>query len=202
MRTGPQQPPGHRCSQRRRHQGLTLLELLIALVILALLLGLGVPSFSSLLAENRGRAAMSQMRALFAFARQQALTTGQRTTVCAVRRDGRCIRDWLADHEIVVFVDIDENRRLDASDRLLRRIAWPVTQAELSWRASLGRPQLTFEPSGATWQNGTLFYCPSSRDARHARALVISQTGRSYMPGDSNGDGIREDRSGNNLTCS
>jgi len=197
MRPGFQQRHRHKHHQR----GLTLLELLIALMILALLLGLGVPTFSDLLAENRARAAMGQMRALFAFARQQALTTGQRTTLCAVRRDGRCQRDWMADHDIVVFVDANGDRRLDASERLLRRIAWPVTRAELSWRASLGRPQLTFEASGATWQNGTLFYCPANDDARHARALVISQTGRSYMPGDSNGDGIREDRQGNNLSC-
>jgi type IV fimbrial biogenesis protein FimT len=185
----------------RARRGFTLIELLIVVLLISIFVGLGLPSLKHLLAESRGKAAIGQMRALFAFARQQALTGGEATTLCAVEHSGRCVRDWTAGHEIAVFIDRNADRRLDSGDRLLRRVAWPVVDAELSWRASLGRSYLSFESTGATWQNGTLYYCPRSRDPRHARALVISQTGRSYLPGDSNGDGIREDRSGRNLEC-
>jgi hypothetical protein len=92
-------------------------------------------------------------------------------------------------------------RRAGGHEPLLRELRWPLRGGELSWRASLARGYIEFEDSGATWQNGTLYYCPDSRDARHARALVLSHSGRSYLTVDSNGDGIREDRRGRNLRC-
>jgi len=181
--------------------GFTMIELLLAVVILAILLASAGPAFSRYLAETRARAAMSHMQTLFAYARFEAVHTGRRTTLCALDTSGRCSRDWNAGHAVSVFHDRNENRRLDNSETVRRSVQWPIRQSRLSWRASLAATHLTFDSFGSTWQNGTLIYCPRSGDARLARALVISQTGRSYLTRDRNGDGIREDRHGVNLVC-
>ena len=104
-------------------------------------------------------------------------------------------------HVIELFLDTNGNRRRDADEAVLRSLRWPLAHGELSWRASLARPYLVFEETGGTWQNGTLYYCPMNRDARFARALVISHSGRGYLAVDRNGDGLREDRAGRNLSC-
>ena len=184
-----------------RVSGFTMIELLSALVILAILLATAGPAFNRYLADTRARSAMAHMQTLFAYARFEAVHSGRRTTLCAVNATGLCARDWNADHAVSVFHDRNENRRLDSNEDVKRSVQWPIRQGRLSWRASLAATHLTFDSLGATWQNGTLIYCPRIGDARLARALVISQTGRSYLSRDRDGDGIREDRNGVNLVC-
>ena len=179
----------------------TLLELLLVLSIVAIALGLTGPGMAKLLSQFRSQAAMEGIVSLLALARQEAILRNHPVTVCAARDDGRCERDWSKDNAITAFIDSNEDGRLSPGETVLRQISWPLENAELSWRASLGRRYLRFEVQGGTWQNGTLYYCPGSRDARQARALVLSHSGRAYLPGDSNGDGIREDRAGRNLRC-
>gem|GEM_PF-3690912 len=171
------------------------------LLVLGITLPMVGPSFSKRIADLRSEAALRQIVTLLAEARQEALLMGRPVTVCAIDTTGNCNRVWGEGHRIVVFRDKDKDRKPGAGDSVLREITWPMEQAELSWRASLARPYLVFEETGGTWQNGTLYYCPASRDARQARALVLSHSGRSYLTVDSNGDGLREDRKGKNLRC-
>ncbi|WP_439100715.1 GspH/FimT family pseudopilin [Congregibacter sp.] len=185
----------------RPHYGFTLIELLIITTILSITLGLTAAPLAKRIDELRSASAMRHLASLFSLARQEALLRQEAITVCALNTAKRCHRQWTDSHSIAVFIDSNNNRRLDVNDQLIRAIQWPLTGAELSWRASLARNHLRFEPNGGTWQNGTLYYCPKSRDARQARALVISHSGRNYLPSDSNGDGIREDRQGRNLRC-
>ncbi|MEO0436029.1 MAG: GspH/FimT family protein [Pseudomonadota bacterium] len=149
----------------------------------------------------RSYAAMQGLNSLLALARQEAILRNRPITVCGVDSAGNCTRNWNSEHVITVFEDGNRDGKPSADEEVLREMRWAMIGAELSWRASLARRYLRFEAHGGTWQNGTLYYCPTSRDAREARALVMSHSGRSYMPGDSTGDGIREDRTGRNLRC-
>jgi type IV fimbrial biogenesis protein FimT len=188
-------------ADRGSQRAFTLIELLIVCACLAITLQITAAPFADAIADARSASAMRHLSSLLNYARQEAVLRGTPVTVCALTPTGRCSRDWLDDHRIAVFVDGDSNRRLGSQERILRELRWPLENGELSWRASLARSYIEFENNGATWQNGTLYYCPASRDARQARALVLSQSGRSYLPGDSNEDGIREDRNGRNLRC-
>lgn len=193
--------PTSPCSVLYPNRGFTLLELLLVLSIVAIILPMGIGGFSSTLTDLRSATAMRHMASMFSYGRHHALTSNQNTTLCALDESGKCIRNWQSNSAISLFIDSNRNRRFEKGERLLRQIRWPLQDGELSWRASLARPFIEFYGVGKTWQNGTLFYCPANRDARHARALVLSHSGRSYLPGDSNGDGIREDRQGKNLRC-
>lgn len=182
-------------------RGFTLIELLLLVAVIAITLPMAGAVFQERLAEYRSASAMAHVRTVFAVAREQAVMTGKTVTVCALTASGRCSRDWQHPGTIAAFVDTNGDHRYASGDRLIRQIQWPLKTGELSWRASLARNYIDFESNGGTWQNGTLYYCPESRDARAARALVLSHSGRSYLPGDSNDDGIREDRLGRNLRC-
>lgn len=181
--------------------GLTLIELLLVAVMLGIALQMTLPGFARRADDLRSAMALRHLSSLLAYARYEALLRERSITVCAVDSDGRCQRDWSSRHRIEVFMDDNANRQRDSNELVLRSVTWPLERGTLSWRASLGRNYLRFAASGSTWQNGTLYYCPDSRDRRFARALVVSQSGRSYLTVDSDGNGIREDRSGRDLTC-
>ena len=181
--------------------GFTLIELMIALAILSLLGFLFAGAYQETIQRQRSFQAIATFKTLFQFARHNAVYTQQATTVCALEADHRCSRDWGQDREIAVFVDRNNNRQLDAADTALKRLHWPAQKGLIRWRASLGRAYVVFLGEGNTWQNGTLYYCPPNLKPRYAAALVLSHSGRSYVPGDGDGDGIEEDRQGNNLHC-
>lgn len=181
--------------------GFTLAELLVTLAIITTGLLVVVPSFSRIVADAHSRSAMHHMMSIFAFARFSAVTRGETVTLCAIDSNAACSRDWTGEHRISVYVDQNENRQLDHDEPLLRQVQWPLANGEIRWRASLGRRYIRFRSDGASWQNGTLYYCDNTRDPRHARALVLSQSGRAYLAADKNNDGIREDRLGRNLSC-
>lgn len=61
----------------RRATGFTLLELVIALAIVAILTAMSVPTFASLVARQRLQAAVQNLRADIALARQEAGRRGQ-----------------------------------------------------------------------------------------------------------------------------
>lgn len=188
-------------ARNQTQQGFTLIELLIVMAVVAISLGLTASPFSSAIADVRSAAAMRHIGTVFKLARQEALLRGRTVTVCALNSEQHCVRSWTSESTITVFLDQNNNRQRDATEPSIRELRWPLSDGEISWRASLARPYINFETTGGTWQNGTLYYCPKNRDARFARALVLSQSGRAYLPGDSNSDGIREDRSGKNLRC-
>ncbi|WP_407348116.1 GspH/FimT family pseudopilin [Congregibacter variabilis] len=185
----------------RLKQGFTLLQILIGISVASIMISLAMPPYAFVMAESESKAALSRARSLFALARQTALLMGEPVTICAIDQQNLCSNDWTAQHSLVVFVDADADQVLDQNEEALRNFGGINSQGILKWRASLGRRHLTFEPSGGTWQNGTLIYCPKNQDSRHARALIISHTGRSYVTRDTDGDGIREDRRGHNIDC-
>lgn len=63
-------------------RGFTLAELLVVLTVLGILLGIGIPSFRSLLEQNRATSAANQLQASLQFARSTAIAQGRPVTIC------------------------------------------------------------------------------------------------------------------------
>jgi len=183
------------------HRGTSLIELVVTILILAILVSAVPPSFANLTQKEHTRQALQTFRSIFQFARNHAIYSSQATTVCAINKDGKCIRQWQGSTSIVVFLDRTKNRKVDEGDEVLRSINWPSGEGTIRWRSALGRPYITFLQMGNTWQNGTLYYCPPDNNARYANALVVNQGGRAYTPGDRGNDGINENRMGQNIEC-
>jgi type IV fimbrial biogenesis protein FimT len=100
----------------------------------------------------------------------------------------------------LVFVDTNRNRRRDGNEELIAYST--LTESGLiRWRASGARNYLRYRPDGGIKEWGTFEYCPRNREARYARQIIISSTGRPRSAVDSNGDGIVEDRNGDPARC-
>jgi type IV fimbrial biogenesis protein FimT len=132
-------------------------------------------------------------------ARQTAVLEREDVTVCGTVDGRQCSATWRA-QPTLLFIDRNANRALDAGERLLALSRLTDTGA-IDWRGSNGRRYVRFRPGGGVKEFGTFVYCPPDGDARHARALVLSATGRPRATRDSNGDGIAEDAYGAPLSC-
>lgn len=102
----------------RQWRGHTLLELLAVLAIAALLMSLGLPALTELLARQRLRATATDLFSAIELTRVQAMARGRRVLLMPADTGGSDWRQgWL------VFVDRNNNLAYDGGDELLQRQA-------------------------------------------------------------------------------
>ena len=82
----------HGRSPRRTVTGFTLTELAITMSVAAILLAVAVPSFSSLIANQRAKAVASELYAALSETRSAAITLNQNVTVSA--KTGGWAKGW------------------------------------------------------------------------------------------------------------
>lgn len=182
----------------QKNRGFSLLELMIAVVVTAILISTALPSFTSFVSSQERRGALHDLLGVFAFARQHAVMNGAIVTVCPLDTINTCGKDW--NGEIHAFLDPDNTRKLSANAALLRTIS-PSGNGRLVIR-SLQRSFFQFRPTGFVHSDlGNVTWCPKSRDASLAGQIIISRGGRVRVARDTDNDGIPEDSRGRPIRC-
>lgn len=78
-----------------RHQsGFTLVELIVTMSVLAVLLGIGVPSFQATIQGNRITTTANDLVAALQFARSEAVRRGVNVTLCSSNNQTSCSGTW------------------------------------------------------------------------------------------------------------
>lgn len=157
-----------------RMNAFTLIELIAAIALLAILTGLAVPAFTDLAQKQRLDATANELVAHLNLARLHAVTRREVTLMCP-SSDGIGCNDrnrW--ENGWIVFRDPDRNRRIDAESDLLR-VGNPMKGILID---SAGRFRVRYQPDGsAGGSNLTLKICDRVRPER-ARAVIVSNPGR------------------------
>ncbi|MES3009122.1 MAG: GspH/FimT family pseudopilin [Pseudomonadota bacterium] len=180
--------------------GFTLPELITTLAIVGILSSLATPGLQALTEQKQGDTTLRALADHLALARSSAASYGQTVTFCRSADGLTCSGSW-SDGSIV-FTDRNADRQINQDDLLLRSQLTVQLQGNIEWRAFQNRQYLQIEATGfMRYQSGNFTYCPQDGDARNARQLIVNSTGRARYAEDSNGDGIREDSSGNALAC-
>ena len=76
-----------------------------------------------------------------------------------------------------------------------------LTVSELPPKSYTVSSTYSWVPDGSVAEYGNFTYCPPNNDARHARQLILSMSGRPRAALDTNGDGIVEDANDKPLRC-
>lgn len=178
--------------------GLTLIELLTTIAIVALLAVVAVPSFKGMTTNNRMVSAINELVADLQYARSEAIKRGRTITLCAANnRFNNCASSsdwsngWLVRDAAGTPKVLRIHEALDGGDTL--------SETDLVSGDTAG--VIAFSRNGFSRNARTLVICPPDTDARKARAVNISTTGRVHTAWDSNEDGIVEGRDGNNISC-
>ncbi len=123
----------------RQSSGFTLLELVVAVAILAILLTIGIPSFSTFIDSSQRRAVSEALASSVKVARSEAITRGVNTTLCRRNDAGTACDngdDWGAGW-IVVPSGADPVR------------VWDAVPDSFSLSVSGASQSLTFTPEGS-----------------------------------------------------
>lgn len=158
-----------------RCRGFTLWELLAALAVMAIALGLGLPSFERLRLDIERTTAVNAFVAAVQLARSEAAKRARPVVVCKTVDFERCGGSEIRyDAGFMVFVNEDDARpaQRSAYEPLLRAF----TPAQ-GLRISANRELFEFRPFRRRSTNGTVTFC-DRRGESEARAVIVSYTGR------------------------
>jgi type IV fimbrial biogenesis protein FimT len=158
-----------------RSHGVTLIELMITLSILAILATLAGPSFTDARYNAQRTAEVNGFLHGLFLARSEAIKRGQVVTMCKSIDGSTCADSdaaWAEGWMVFVNTDRDAQPQRDVGeDVLLVHAAWPTGTINSN------RQSYSFRPFQQAVINGTLVFC-DPRGSAHARAIIISHTGR------------------------
>ena len=152
----------------------TLIELMLAIAVLAILLSLAVPAMHDFQQRQKVISAANELVAHINFARTHAVTRQELTVVCP-SMDGRsCSNENRWEYGWMIFRDPDRSGEPDHTDDILR-IGAGMDGLQID---SAGRTRIRYQPEGsAGGSNLTIKLCdPGNPD--HARAIIVSNPGR------------------------
>ena len=177
-----------RMSPRGPVSGLTLIELMIVLVVLAMTLSLGMPLFQNVLHSNRLQAESSRFLGAINLARSEAVMRNLPVSICPstmaatghAKCSGTYADGWIvfsnADKDKVVDKGIDEVlqvfERLPPGYRLTNK-SGTTAAFEL----------INYLPDGSSHSNRTLLFCPPQRTSMRSLSIVINIVGRARLTG-------------------
>jgi len=121
----------------RRQRGFTLIELIITMSLMAILVGMGAPSFMTSIRENRNLTAANVMLSAVSAARSEALRRGATVTLCPSADGATCSANW-ADGWLIL---LDKNSG----------VAAPDVDKILQVGAALNETTAAQTPAGSTW---------------------------------------------------
>ena len=185
-----------------KYKGITLIELLISLSILAMLIAIVLPNYGAFLAKQRANNEIRQLQRLLLLARNHAIHNENFVTVCPLDNTGECQSEW---HKaLYAFHDFNKNKRLEREqgEYMIKQKA-PIPTID-TLRYAAGRTALVYGPTGrlVVWGgNGTFKYCPGDYESL-ARGIIVSVTGKSYLTYDIDNDGQEENRRYAHIVCS
>ncbi|MBS4038768.1 MAG: GspH/FimT family pseudopilin [Hydrogenophaga sp.] len=195
----------------RFQAGLTLIEVLAAVLVLGVIVALGGPSFAVFVQNTRVESRTSAVLQVVNQARAEATAQRRPVSVCGSLNGLACSNDAAAwSTRVISFVDCNGNGTLDAP------VAAPACSDRLLFDIENGSPGVTTAVNGFNNNRfgfntqgfllnpttGTIRFC-DGRGATAARAWVMSATGRLTAATDTNNpaDGVVNDHATNNIAC-
>jgi type IV fimbrial biogenesis protein FimT len=159
-----------------RHAGFTLIELVVALLVLGITLGLAAPAFSALMERSRAQTVFHGLTASLAGARMAAVRLNRPVTVCPTLDGLHCRRDLVWDDGWMTYIDAGRADHPSGTEAVIRREG--PSDARIAVRGSSGRHRVRFQPSGwASGANISLRVC--SRQANKLLGeVVVNNAGR------------------------
>lgn len=179
----------------QNQRGFTLVELMVTLAIAAILLGLAVPSFKSMIQSNAMSSTVNTFLADMRFARSEAIRRGGSVVLC--RSDApeastpKCAtgsgdNGWVSGW--IIFQDNDGDKKYDASETLLRVQAPVNTLDSIMVSGSKTVNAFDFVSTGrlANLSSGavTLTFGGTQYANEVRRTVCVSVSGRARVAGD------------------
>lgn len=157
-------------------RGFTLVEMMVAVAVLAIMLAIGMPAFGGLIDNQRMDSSVATLLRSIHYTRSEAIRRNRHVVMAPI--DGKWDTGW------VIFIDDDNDGAHDAEEVLLReeRLGSATTirtNANIMTYVRYNR-QGESELLNGGFQSGTFSFCPNRAGAR-GRQLIINRVGRARV---------------------
>lgn len=159
-----------------RNTGFTLIELMVAVAVLAILTALALPSFQGTLRSNRIATTTNELLASISMARSEAIRSTHGGGVCT-STDGKACDDGAWNAGWLVWTDSNGNEELDDSEPVIRYVQ-PKSKLSMSGSATL----IAFDSRGRSASGEQeISLQPEGDVTEPARCLHISPAGQTRI---------------------
>ena len=160
---------------KRHAAGFSILELMVALTVLGILLGVGIPAFRATVENNRLVSANNEFISALNYTRSEALKRSNPVSLCASTNGTTCAgsTNWTTGY--IAFGDTNANGNLDGAETVLQ--AWPATQTNLTLNSTT-RTFVRYASTGVSSGTETFSLLKPGCTGDKARQITISVTGR------------------------
>ena len=180
--------------------GVTIIELAVTLVVLAVLVAVAVPAFTRLLLDTDRATVLSELTAALNLARTEALGRGLPVVVCRSSDAATCgSGSWEEGWLVFVNDDNDSPPVVDGGEEILKVRQESQPAYSLVPVANYAN-FITYRADGSVNNLGRITYC-DRRGVAEARALLVNRAGRVRVSRDTDDDGIDEDEAGSDVVC-
>lgn len=178
--------------KQHKESGFTLLELLIVVTIVGILGMLAVPSYRTLMLNNRLATATNDLLADLALARSESSRLGKRVTLCISANGTSCDSGSAWQSGRIIFVDESTSGTVgavDSGEAVLRvtpadaQSSVTITPAGFTNSAGAAISNyIQYRPTGAlnSTATGTFTLC-DDRSGSFGRTIEVSPTGRASL---------------------
>lgn len=156
-------------SDYRRAQGFTLVELMVTLAVSAILVGVGVPAFDTVMLNNKLRSYSTTLAASVQLARSEAAKRKTVVTMC-VSTDGALCTDGTWEQGWILLSDgkvLKQFQALASEYKIMETTAKAIS--------------IDFEPTGMIDEPKLLKVCRYEPVSTHEREVTISALGRTSV---------------------
>ena len=170
-------------------QGFTLLQLVIALAILAILTSIAVPGMELLVQASRVQTEAHRLMTSIVLTRNEAVKRNSPVSMCpsSMALTGKPVCDGIFADGWIVFSNRDRDRVVDAGEDEVIRI-FPALPAGLTITNRKGTipasETITYRADGSSGRNRTFLLCPPSGSKAKSRSIVMNIVGRPRMASD------------------
>lgn len=171
-----------------QQRGFTLLELMIAVAILAIILGIGVPSFLSTIAKSQLTTQTNNMLAALNTTRMLAIKNNTGFTLCASNNGTACTANTAYNEGWIIFRDTDRDGVVDAGATPPEAVtnvgvAVPTLSITGANPITFGADGFRINPAPATNANASIRVCKATTSLaanQNARDILINAVGRAH----------------------
>ena len=165
--------------------GLTLIELMIALVILSITVMASAPSMRQLVHGNRLRTEAARLASAINLARSEAIFRNLPVSLCpsSMAVTGEAICAGTFSDGWIVFANVDRDHQIDtSSDEVIRAFAALPPGYTLTNRSGTRRASrtITYLPDGSSRSNRTLLVCAAGVPLS-PWSVVLNMVGRARL---------------------
>jgi type IV fimbrial biogenesis protein FimT len=163
----------------KRQTGFTVTELMVVVAIVAILMGIGVPSYRYITNSYRMSAEVNGLLGDLQYARSEAIKEGQTVTTCVSTNGATCTGGTAWASGWIVFSDPNSNAIVDAGEVVLRVQRPFAGQVPDTFNATNNVSAITYNREGfantaAGFVTTTITLKDSTANGAWTRCLVIA----------------------------